>query len=211
MTAILSEGRRVAARRDGKTAVLRYTLVDCPLGRLLVAGSTQGVAFVYLGDADAPLEAELRRECGGATLVRDDAGLRVWADAVGACLPGGGDAPPLDVRGSTFQRRVWEQLRAIPRGETRTYRQLAEALGRPTAARAVARACATNPVSVVVPCHRVVRGDGGLGGYRWGLHRKKALLALEAGHPAVEGAPESIASTEAIMAENDSPVTLCKK
>jgi AraC family transcriptional regulator of adaptative response/methylated-DNA-[protein]-cysteine methyltransferase len=86
---------------------------------------------------------------------------------------------PLDVRATAFQRRVWEELRKIPRGETRTYREVAEAIGEPTAARAVARACATNPASVVIPCHRVVGSDGGLHGYRWGVRRKKKLLAAE--------------------------------
>jgi AraC family transcriptional regulator of adaptative response/methylated-DNA-[protein]-cysteine methyltransferase len=170
-----------AYRKGGKLATIRYTLIDCPLGRLLLAGTDRGVSAVYLGDTDGPLERELKREFPAATLARDDAGLAEWAGQVRHHLQGG--LPhldlPLDVRATAFQWRVWQQLRAIPRGQTRTYREVAEALGQPTAARAVARACATNPVSVIVPCHRVIRGDGGLGGYRWGLQRKKSLLEKE--------------------------------
>jgi AraC family transcriptional regulator of adaptative response/methylated-DNA-[protein]-cysteine methyltransferase len=175
-------GMTPATYRDGgRLAAIRYTLTDCPLGRLLLAGTDKGVSAVYLGDEDGPLEDELRREFPAAALSRDDAGLSHWAEQVRRHLEG--DPPhldlPLDVRATAFQRRVWRELQRIPRGQTRTYREVAEALGRPTAARAVARACATNPVSVVVPCHRVVRGDGGLGGYRWGLGRKKSLLEKE--------------------------------
>lgn len=168
-------------RNGGRLAAIRYTLTDCPLGRLLLAGTDKGVSAVYLGDEDALLEAELRREFPAATLARDDEGLAHWAELVRLHLEG--EQPhldlPLDVRATAFQRRVWQELQRIPRGQTRTYLEVAEALGQPTAARAVARACATNPVSVVVPCHRVVRGDGGLGGYRWGLGRKQKLLDKE--------------------------------
>jgi AraC family transcriptional regulator of adaptative response/methylated-DNA-[protein]-cysteine methyltransferase len=171
-------------RAGGQATAIRYTLTDCPLGRLLLAGTDRGVCAVYLGDADAPLEAELQREFPAAARARDDEGLSEWAEQV--CLHLGGQPHlelPLDVRATAFQWRVWQQLRGIPRGQTRTYREVAEALGQPTAARAVARACATNPVSVVIPCHRVVRGDGGLGGYRWGLARKRKLLENEKGEP----------------------------
>lgn len=168
-------------RQGGHATTIRYVLLDCPLGRLLLAGTEQGVCAVYFGDEDEPLEQELAREFPAATRTRDDDGLAHWAERVRDHLAG--TQPhldlPLDVRATAFQWRVWQQLRAIPRGQTRTYREVAEALGQPTAARAVARACATNPVSVVIPCHRVVRGDGGLGGYRWGLARKKKLLADE--------------------------------
>jgi AraC family transcriptional regulator of adaptative response/methylated-DNA-[protein]-cysteine methyltransferase len=162
---------------------LRYTVVACPLGRLLLAGTDRGISALYLGDADGPLEAALPREYPSATITRDDGGLRPWVAAVLDHLRG--QRPhldlPLDVQATAFQWRVWQELRAIPYGSTRTYHEIAEALGQPTAARAVARACATNPVSVVVPCHRVVRGDGGLGGYRWGLGRKQKLLDRERG------------------------------
>src|SRR5262249_50706812 len=135
----------------------------------------------YLGDEDGPLEAELRREFAAAAVGRDDGGLRGWVEAVVHHLRGA--LPhldlPLDVRATAVQWRGSQELGGIPAGQTRTYREVAEALGQPRAARAVARACATNPVSVVIPCHRVVRGDGKLGGYRWGLERKLALLARE--------------------------------
>jgi AraC family transcriptional regulator of adaptative response/methylated-DNA-[protein]-cysteine methyltransferase len=170
-----------AYRNGGRAICIRYTLVDCPLGRLLLAGTEKGVSAVYLGDDDRPLEDELKREFPAANLGRDDEALAEWAGQVRRHLQGG--LPhldlPLNVRATAFQWRVWQELQAIPRGQTRTYRQVAEALGQPTAARAVARACATNPVSIVVPCHRVVRGDGGMGGYRWGLQRKEKLLQKE--------------------------------
>jgi AraC family transcriptional regulator of adaptative response/methylated-DNA-[protein]-cysteine methyltransferase len=168
-------------RQGGKATTIRYTLTDCTLGRLLLAGTDRGVCAVYFGDADEPLEAELAREFPAAKRSHDHAGLAGWAERVAQLLEGEPTSVdlPLDVRATAFQWRVWEELRHIPRGQTRTYREVAEAIGQPTAARAVARACATNPVSVVIPCHRVVRGDGGLGGYRWGLARKKKLLENE--------------------------------
>jgi AraC family transcriptional regulator of adaptative response/methylated-DNA-[protein]-cysteine methyltransferase len=168
-------------RRGGPAVAIRYSLTDSPLGRLLLAGTERGVCAIYFGDADDALEGELRREFPAAEMRREDGPLAEWAAAV--CLHLHGRQPhldlPLDVRATAFQWRVWQELRKIPYGSTRTYQQVAEALGMPTAARAVARACATNPVSVVIPCHRVVRGDGGLGGYRWGLARKDRLLSQE--------------------------------
>ncbi|MCH9013467.1 MAG: bifunctional DNA-binding transcriptional regulator/O6-methylguanine-DNA methyltransferase Ada [Proteobacteria bacterium] len=168
-------------RRGGEGARIGYTIAASPLDRLLVGATARGVCALYLGGDDGALEAALDAEYPAADITRDDAGLGPWVDAVLAHLEG--RAPdldlPLDVRATAFQRQVWEALRAIPYGETRSYGEVARAIGRPTAARAVARACATNRVSVVVPCHRVVRGDGGLGGYRWGTERKKALLAKE--------------------------------
>jgi AraC family transcriptional regulator of adaptative response/methylated-DNA-[protein]-cysteine methyltransferase len=168
-------------RNGGRFVMIRYTIVGSTLGRLLLAGTRKGACAVYLGDEDAALVTELRREFPAAALERDEPGLAEWA----ACVVGqvAGSEPsaelPLDVRATAFQRRVWEELCKVPRGQTRTYTQIAEALGRPTATRAVARACATNPVSIVVPCHRILRRDGSLGGYRWGLHRKKELLRRE--------------------------------
>ncbi len=168
-------------RRGGRGMCIGYTIVDCPLGRLLVAATERGISAVYLGDSDRELEATLRREYSNAEISRDTNGLSAWVRALLRHLEG--REPhldlPLDVQATAFQRRVWETLRAIPYGSTRSYSQIARALGRPTATRAVARACATNPVSVVVPCHRVVRQDGGLGGYRWGLKRKQSLLERE--------------------------------
>jgi len=169
--------------RGGRGAHIRYATAPCALDRVLVAATARGVCAVYLGDDDAALEGELRREFPQAEIAPDSGPL---ADAVRSVVSAIDDGAParelaLDVRASAFQARVWQALRAIPAGETRTYGDIAESLGAPGAARAVARACATNPVSVVVPCHRVVRRDGGLGGYRWGLARKQRLLAREAG------------------------------
>jgi AraC family transcriptional regulator, regulatory protein of adaptative response / methylated-DNA-[protein]-cysteine methyltransferase len=163
-------------RRGGSGLTIRYGFADTPLGVLLVAATERGVAAVYLADTRRPLETALGKEFPAATLVRDDDAVRGYARSVM-------DAPstvPLDVAGTAFQRRVWEELRRIPAGSTRTYSQVAEAIGQPRAVRAVASACARNPTSVVVPCHRVVRRDGAMGGYRWGVERKKKLLAQEA-------------------------------
>jgi AraC family transcriptional regulator of adaptative response/methylated-DNA-[protein]-cysteine methyltransferase len=168
-------------RRGGRGMRIGYTIVDCPLGRLLVAATDRGICAVSLGGADGPLEAALRAEYPAAEIRRDDGGLGEWVNALLRHL--NGDQPdlrlPLDVQGTGFQRRVWEQLRAIPYGNVRSYGQIARELGRPKAARAVGRACATNPVSVVIPCHRAVGQDGSLTGYRWGLERKRLLLERE--------------------------------
>jgi AraC family transcriptional regulator of adaptative response/methylated-DNA-[protein]-cysteine methyltransferase len=170
-----------AYRRGGAGMRISYTIVDCPLGRLLVAATDRGVCAVYLGSNDAFLASTLYHEfpkseisCDGQELGRWIAPLLVHLDGRQPHLD-----LPLDVQATAFQRRVWEELRAIPYGSTRTYGEIARSLGQPSAARAVGRACATNPTSVVVPCHRAVRGDGGLGGYRWGLERKRALLDQE--------------------------------
>lgn len=168
-------------RRGGAGMRIGYTIVDCPLGRVLVAATPRGISAVYLGDSDKPLDAALREEYPRAEIHRDTNGLSSWVRALLQHLEGRQPQLdlPVDVQATAFQRRVWEALRSIPYGSTRSYSQIARALGRPTATRAVARACATNPVSVVIPCHRVVREDGGLGGYRWGLERKRTLLAQE--------------------------------
>jgi AraC family transcriptional regulator of adaptative response/methylated-DNA-[protein]-cysteine methyltransferase len=172
-------------RRGGQAMSVCYTVADCPLGRLLLAGTEHGISALYLGEDDALLEATLAQEYPQAQRRRDERQLRPWLEAVLEHLRG--RRPhlelPLDVQATAFQWRVWQELRKIPYGSTRTYQEIARALGQPTAARAVARACATNPVSVVIPCHRVVRGDGGLGGYRWGLGRKQKLLAREQSQP----------------------------
>jgi AraC family transcriptional regulator of adaptative response/methylated-DNA-[protein]-cysteine methyltransferase len=168
-------------RRGGRGMRIGYTIVDCPLGRLLVAATERGVCAVSLGDSDAGLEAALRGEYSAAEVHRDDGGLGEWVSVLLRHL--NGDQPslhlPLDVQATGFQGRVWEQLRAIPYGNVRSYGQIARSLGRPTAARAVGRACATNPVALVIPCHRAVREDGSLAGYRWGLERKRLLLERE--------------------------------
>ena len=146
-----------------------------------MAATQQGICAIKIGDHHKDLEEELRSEFPGAELQQHNPALGEWVTAIVRHLSG--KLPsldlPVDVRATAFQRQVWENLRTIPYGETRTYQQIATDLGQPGAARAVGRACATNPVAVVVPCHRVVRRDGNLGGYRWGLHRKKALLAQE--------------------------------
>jgi AraC family transcriptional regulator of adaptative response/methylated-DNA-[protein]-cysteine methyltransferase len=159
-----------------------YTITSCPLGGLLVAATAHGLCAVRLGNAEDELATALAAEFPTAQLQRDEGDLTQWVASIQDYLHGGQPHLdlPLDVRATVFQRRVWQTLQAIPYGSTRTYSQVAAAIGQPTAARAVARACATNPVALVIPCHRVVREDGSLSGYRWGIERKEALLALEA-------------------------------
>lgn len=168
-------------RNGGAGMQIHYTIADSPLGRMLVGATDRGISALYIGDSDLKLEAALRKEYPRAEIGRDRNGLSKWLQKILAHLRGKGPDLdlPTDVQATAFQRRVWEELRRIPYGATRTYSEVARAIGRPSAIRAVARACATNPVSVVVPCHRVVRGDGNLAGYRWGLERKQALLKHE--------------------------------
>ncbi len=169
--------------KGGKGARIHYTIVASPLGNLLVATTDKGVCFVALGDREEALVQDLETEFPAASeIARNDKALAAAVESLVDFLQG--RVPhidlPLDVRATAFQRRVWQELLAIPPGETRTYSQIAEALGLPKGQRAVGRACATNPVSLLIPCHRALRADGGLGGYRWGLRRKQALLTLEA-------------------------------
>ena len=168
-------------RKGGAGMQIGYTVVDSPLGRLLIAATGRGVCSVCLGESDTALEQALFAEYSKAEIRRDAAGLGPLISALQNHLSGGGPqlALPVDVQATAFQWRVWRELRGIPYGETRSYGEIARAIGRPKAVRAVARACATNPVAVVIPCHRVVRQDGSLGGYRWGLDRKRALLERE--------------------------------
>lgn len=170
-----------AYRRGGAGEHVGYTIVPCALGRLLVAATERGICAVKLGDRDEDLERELRTEFAAATVERDRMVRPEWIAAVVSRLTrdDAGAAIPLDVRGTAFQWRVWRALERIPRGQTRSYTDIARAIGQPDAVRAVARACATNPVAIVVPCHRVVSKNGGLGGYRWGEARKRALLREE--------------------------------
>jgi AraC family transcriptional regulator of adaptative response/methylated-DNA-[protein]-cysteine methyltransferase len=173
--------------RGGEGMTIRYEILDSPLGRLLVGATGKGISALYLGDSDKDLRAALRQEYPRATLIGDDEAqgasgtLGKWGRRILEHLRG--HEPnldlPTDVRATAFQRRVWEELRKIPYGTTRTYTDVARAIGQPSAIRAVARACATNPTAVVVPCHRVVREDGSLAGYRWGVGRKRALLEAE--------------------------------
>jgi AraC family transcriptional regulator of adaptative response/methylated-DNA-[protein]-cysteine methyltransferase len=148
---------------------------------LLVAATERGVCAVKLGDSDAALQADLRKEYPAAEIQRMDAALQGSVELLLDYLAG--KQPhldlPLDIQATAFQWQVWEKLRAIPYGKTRSYGEVAKAMGRPKAVRAVARACASNPVALVIPCHRVIREDQSLGGYRWGLERKKKLLEQE--------------------------------
>ncbi|HEY3992234.1 MAG TPA: bifunctional DNA-binding transcriptional regulator/O6-methylguanine-DNA methyltransferase Ada [Ktedonobacteraceae bacterium] len=170
-------------KRGGAGMAIAYAIIDSPLGRLLVAATEQGICRVGLADNDAVLEETLRLEYPAAELYQDSERLRPWLEEVIQHLAG--EQPhlnlPLDIRATAFQWRVWEELRAIPYGQTRSYSEIARAIGQPEARRAVAQACKQNPVALIIPCHRVVRGDGSLGGYRWGAERKQRLLAQETG------------------------------
>jgi AraC family transcriptional regulator of adaptative response/methylated-DNA-[protein]-cysteine methyltransferase len=171
-----------AAYGRGATGIsLRYAIVGSPLGRLMVAATDRGVCAVSMGSSDQELERALSREYPKATLRRDSGGLAGWTKAILGHLAGRQPRLdlPLDVRATAFQWQVWTALAAIPYGQTRSYAQVAASIGRPSAARAVARACAANPVALAIPCHRVVPSAGGPGGYRWGAARKTALLAAE--------------------------------
>jgi len=166
--------------KQGSEVTIRYTIAETPLGRLLLAATARGICSIQFGTSDTALEVALRKEYLQAEIVRTDKQLIGWVRAVRDRIRGDNTAAlPLDIRATAFQRLVWEQLRAIPSGATRSYGEIAKRIGQPRAARAVARACATNPVAVAIPCHRVVREDGALGGYRWGIQRKQKLLTLE--------------------------------
>jgi AraC family transcriptional regulator of adaptative response/methylated-DNA-[protein]-cysteine methyltransferase len=177
-------------RAGGAGADIRYTTTQTPLGRLLVATTTRGICSVTLGDGDHELEQRLTREFPLATRERVDAGREEWLDAVIARIAselGWSDAeapalPPLDVAATAFQWRVWEALTRIPEGDTRSYGELARELGLPGGARAIGNACGNNRLALIVPCHRIVREDGSLGGWRWGVDRKRDLLARERRH-----------------------------
>jgi AraC family transcriptional regulator, regulatory protein of adaptative response / methylated-DNA-[protein]-cysteine methyltransferase len=170
-----------AFRSGGMGVTLRYTTVPTAIGRMLVAITERGIAAVRLGDTEAALVRSLHNDYPNAELRRDRKGLEKHVCLFLKCLNGSADMDhlPLDVKATAFQRKVWQALQQIPRGQTRSYQEIARAIGQPTAARAVAKACAGNPVAVAIPCHRVVRGDGHLAGYSWGLERKQRLLALE--------------------------------
>jgi AraC family transcriptional regulator, regulatory protein of adaptative response / methylated-DNA-[protein]-cysteine methyltransferase len=168
-------------RRGAVAASIRYAIADSPLGRMLIAATDRGICAIQFGDSDSELLEGLKHEFPFAIRKADDSGLQAWTKTLLAQMDGKIADPslPLDIRATAFQRRVWRHLQRIPFGATRSYSQVARAIGQPTAARAVARACATNPVAVAIPCHRVVREDGNLGGYHWGIARKKALLEME--------------------------------
>jgi AraC family transcriptional regulator of adaptative response/methylated-DNA-[protein]-cysteine methyltransferase len=168
-------------KAGGRGQAIWYALADSALGRVLVAGTARGLCAILFGDADAALEAELRTRFPNARLVAaDDAMRECVAEAVTYIdMPKGVFHLPLDIQGTAFQQKVWAALRDIPFGETATYAELAQRIGTPSATRAVASACGANPAAVAVPCHRVLRSDGGLGGYRWGIERKRRLLDRE--------------------------------
>ena len=172
-----------AARRGGAGETIRTAFADCPFGRLLLGATEKGVCFIGFAEPDAALEGDLRRRFANARILRDDAGLAALLEAVLGLIeePARARELPLDLRGTAFQLQIWQALRRIPAGETRTYAELAAMAGRPGAARAAGRACAVNPVSLAVPCHRALGADGALTGYRWGIPRKEALLARERG------------------------------
>ncbi len=170
-------------RKGGRGMTIGYTVVTTPVGYLLAATTERGLCAVQLGDEAAELEAALRNEYPEADLERKEGGLSISIErAVERILDGGEVALQLDVPGTTFQWQVWDALRRIPPGETRSYHDIAKELGRPTAARAVARACASNRLALVIPCHRAVRESGEVGGYRWGAQRKRNILELERVH-----------------------------
>jgi AraC family transcriptional regulator of adaptative response/methylated-DNA-[protein]-cysteine methyltransferase len=168
-------------QKGGKGMNIGYSIAKSALGKVLVAATDRGVSAVYLGDTDAKLVAELREEYPRAEIAPATDTFERWVKEIVQRVEGKPPRMelPLDLQATAFQRRVWQELQQIPRGSTRTYSQVAKAMGNPRAVRAVARACATNPVSIVVPCHRVIREDGNLAGYRWGLLRKQQLLAQE--------------------------------
>jgi AraC family transcriptional regulator, regulatory protein of adaptative response / methylated-DNA-[protein]-cysteine methyltransferase len=168
-------------RRGAIAASIRYACADSPLGRMLIATTDRGVCAIQFAHSDGELIEGLKREFPFAVRKPDEGGLQTWVRALLEKMSDreSNAALPLDVRATAFQRQVWSYLQSIPFGATRSYGQVAKAIGQPSASRAVARACATNPVAVAIPCHRVVRGDGAISGYRWGVDRKKTLLEME--------------------------------
>jgi AraC family transcriptional regulator of adaptative response/methylated-DNA-[protein]-cysteine methyltransferase len=168
-------------RRGGAGMTIRYEIVDCRLGRLLVGGTDRGICIVKLGDDDEMLEGKLRHEYPVATLQRQGDTLSRWVSEIVRFVSGEKTSLdlPLDIQASAFQMRVWRAIRDIAYGETKSYSQVAREIGAPKSARAVANACGQNPVALVIPCHRVVRNDGSIGGYGGGVHRKQALLGME--------------------------------
>ena len=167
--------RPATYRKGGAEADIRYGIGQSSLGRVLAASSERGICAILIGDDDAALVADLERRFANARVIAADAAFERSVSQVVALVeePSRGLALPLDIRGTAFQQRVWQALQAIPAGETRSYADLARAVGDPGAARAVAGACAANRLAIAIPCHRVVKGDGSLSGYRWGVARKR--------------------------------------
>ncbi len=179
-------GMTPSAYRKGAVGLtIRYTLARCFLGWIVVAITERGICAIEFGDDPKALRAQLQDHFPKATLEQADADFSTLVNAVTAFIetPAKGLDLPLDIQGTAFQQRVWHALREIPLGVTASYAEIARRIGKPGAVRAVARACAANKLAVVIPCHRVVRGNGALSGYRWGVERKRALLQREAGNP----------------------------
>ncbi|GAB6845741.1 AraC family transcriptional regulator of adaptative response/methylated-DNA-[protein]-cysteine methyltransferase [Methylorubrum rhodinum] len=174
-----------AYRKGGIGARIRFAVAPCALGTVLVAATERGVCAILLGDNPEALARDLRDRFPRAELIGGDAGFEAWVARVVSFVeaPGRGLDLPLDIGGTAFQQRVWTALRAIPPGRTATYAEIARAIGEPAAVRAVAMACGANRLAVAIPCHRVVRSDGSLSGYRWGVERKRDLLAREGALP----------------------------
>jgi len=170
-----------AYKQLGKGQKIYYSMVTCPLGLLLLAATNKGICAVRIGDSQKELVDELKSEFKNADIFESDSEVSEWPQMLVNYLAGSTPWPilPYDVKATAFQRKVWDHLRTIPEGQTMHYSDIASAIGQPKATRAVARACATNPVAIVIPCHRVVPKIGGVGGYRWGLERKTKLLAME--------------------------------
>ncbi len=169
-------------RSGGKGITIQYAIAPCPLGLVMVAGTARGICSVSFGAERSALEQQLRQDFPAATLAPPDPAFTAWVETIVNHLkqPSGIiEHLPLDIRGTAFQQRVWQALRQIPAGHTMSYADVADRIGQPSAARAVARACASNPVAVIIPCHRVLKKDGGLSGYRWGQERKQSLLKQE--------------------------------
>ena len=172
-----------ARRRGGDGQTIRFAMVETPIGWALVAATKRGICMTALGDDRENLIAALRQRFPAAEVIADEAGLKDWADRIVHFItsPERNLDLPLDIQGTAFQARVWRALQKIPFGKTASYSEIAAALGQPKAVRAVAQACSANKLALLVPCHRVIRSDGELGGYRWGVERKRALLAGEQG------------------------------
>ena len=184
-----------ARRRGGTGQTIRFVTVETSLGWALVAATGRGICMTALADDREKLEASLRQRFPAATVIADDAGLKDWADRIVGFItdPDRNLDLPLDIQGTAFQARVWRALQKIPLGKTASYSEIAATLGQPNAVRAVAQACAANKLALLVPCHRVIRSDGELGGYHWGLERKRALLTRERAALAPEPADEAAA------------------
>ena len=171
-------------RKGGADATIRFAVGQCSLGSILVAASDKGVCAIFLGDNPDALARELQDRFPNAQLIGDDKAFeQLVAQVVGLVEnPHQGVHLPLDIRGTAFQQKVWQALTEIPLGQTATYAEIAKRIGKPKAVRAVAGACANNKIAIVIPCHRVIRTDGSLSGYRWGVARKRALLQKEKAH-----------------------------